>query len=878
MKNFFERTLKIYDRERRPFLFTVSFFFLIFLFMAIFRSYVDATFLKRYGAEEIPLMMLVNGVLTVLFFWFVGVFFKKLVDYSLVAWFMILCALLTGILFFMVLRGVRLAYPLLYQLLNLQDSFFLVYLWNIASDLFDARQGKRIFPLIMAGQVLGTTMGSFMVAPLAGIAGYDSLLIIVSLAYLLIGISLISTASLFVSAAGPCGRTSEGTSKRPAEVISLIKGYPIIRYLIANAFFPNLLLPVFTYQFSLVAQKAFQSEQALLTFLGVFRGATTMIIFFLLFAMGRFYVKIGLAKASFLHPLNFAVVFTGLAVSLNIFIAAYGQFSIIFIQRAIAGPINKVLFNMIPERITKWSRVFISGTVIKTAMIISALVMVLLQKLYPAHDMAFIAAVLALWWLYETYLFKKRFTGGLKQALKDRTIDYDLIEAGPTMTHDVPYMEVGARISYEEKNGGRIDHDLSSNPEMALRLLDAPHADIRAQAAVSFAGNQDVRALNLLVGRLNDVESVHRAAIDALASYGNQFEPFFETALINAPMRVKQGIMEVLKLSGKREIPFSFVHHEIMKTYQNIEIMQAIGDETPSASMDMLKTHLREDNKDSLRLIFSALMIHLSDMRLVFESLHTGKAAVAVELLEATLHPEVARFLVPLIDNISPAERIEKGRDLTILRHPLSMKHTLSFLGKSLDPTTRMLTAFVIGENAPESFFYPTVERLLDDPEENVRQTAAYAMKKIKKGNAYMPEIILNMDILKKTTLFDGVSVRAMEAIASVVKQRFYKRGDVVIKGGEEVFSLYCIINGEIDVLCRYGQGDQQVIRTLADGAIIGELPLFTGHTAKETYVVASDFIEFYTINHEYIRDLMNIYPKIAINMGRFFALQLEGL
>ena len=57
----------------------------------------------------------------------------------------------------------------------------------------------------------------------------------------------------------------------------------------------------------------------------------------------------------------------------------------------------------------------------------------------------------------------------------------------------------------------------------------------------------------------------------------------------------------------------------------------------------------------------------------------------------------------------------------------------------------------------------------------------------------------------------------------------------------------------------------------------MGELPLFTGHPAGETYVVASDFIELYVIDHDYIREMMNIFPQIGINMGRFFALQLEG-
>ena len=876
MKDFLGKTLKIYDRERRNFLWMVSFFFLIFLFMAIFRSYVDATFLKRYGAEEIPLMLLINGILTVVFFWVIGSSCKNLADHTLIAWFMIFCALLTVALYFMVSAGYRMAYPILYQLLNLQDSFFLVYLWNVAGDLFDARQGKRIFPLIMAGQVLGTTLGSVIVAPLAKIAGYDSLLVIVAFAYLFIGLGLISTASLYLPATGPKGIGATEINKKFGEIITLIKDYPIIRYLITNAFFPNILLPIFTYQFALIAQSAFHSEQALLTFLGIFRGVSSLVIFLLMFVMGRFYVKIGLTRASFFHPLNFAAVFTGLASSFSIFIAAYGQFSILLIQRAIAGPINKVLFNMAPERVIKWTRVFIGGTVIKASIITSALLMVILKQFYSAQDLAFIAAAAALYWLYETYLFTRRFTIGLKQTLTDQSIDYEKIKAEQAMAHDIPYMEVQRERLERKRESLRSDEDLASNPERALKLLDDPNVTIRAQAASSFSGNQDIMALNRLIDKLNDVGIVRRAAIDSLSFYGERGQPFFEAALINAPLQVKQGILAAMMISEKSRVPYSFIGHELKRIYHNLETIEDLSREPASIGMGMLATHLREDNEDALRLIFQAMRIGIADAGLIYESLHTQKAAVAAELLESILPPELTRYLMPLIENISPEEKIDKARSLLIFRHE-NLHSILSFLGRSADPTTRMLSAFVIGDHTPESIFYPTVEPLLNDSEENVRQTAAYAMNKIARGNAYMPEIILNMSVLKKTPFFDGISIRALESIASIVKQRFYQAGDVVIKEQEEVFSLYCIINGKLEVYRHYRQLEQQLIRTLHDGSILGEIPLFTSHPSKETYVVASDFIEFYIIEHAYIRELMTIFPQIGVNMGRYFALQLEG-
>jgi len=43
-------------------------FFAIFLVTAVFRNYVDTAFLKRYGAQYIPQMLVINALLTFVIF------------------------------------------------------------------------------------------------------------------------------------------------------------------------------------------------------------------------------------------------------------------------------------------------------------------------------------------------------------------------------------------------------------------------------------------------------------------------------------------------------------------------------------------------------------------------------------------------------------------------------------------------------------------------------------------------------------------------------------------------------------------------------------------------------------------------------------------
>ena len=161
MKKFFEERLKVYEHELGSFLWMAAVFTAVFFITAIFRNYVDTTFLKRYGVAQIPLMFVINGFLTIAVLGLMNRLAEKFPDYQLLTGFLAAYGILSAALYLLVKFLISFAYALLFQMLYLLDSVFLVYLWNIACDLFDARQGRRIFPLITASQVLGTAAGNF---------------------------------------------------------------------------------------------------------------------------------------------------------------------------------------------------------------------------------------------------------------------------------------------------------------------------------------------------------------------------------------------------------------------------------------------------------------------------------------------------------------------------------------------------------------------------------------------------------------------------------------------------------------------------------------------------------------------------------------------
>ncbi len=671
MTRFLEKYLKIYAHESSRFLWIASIFFAIFLVTAVFRNFVDTAFLKRYGPQYIPQMLVINAGLTFVVFAIADRLGRRFKDHTLLIGFLIFYAVASAVLFFMVRADISIAYPILYQLLYLLDAILLVYLWNIAGDLFDARQGKRVFPLITAGQVLGTTLGSFGTKPFTAYFGENPSL-------LLFAVVCLGTA-IFVarSAAGRLGKTNPkargtkaaGRTVSLREVPGLMKQYPILRYLVITGLIPNILLPIFLYQFSVIANHSFASEQSLISFLSVFRGLTTLTTFVLLFFMGRLYSSMGLTNASLVHPLNFVLLFGSLVPFFNIYVACYGQFSAILIQRSIAGPVNKVLFNIVPGELMAWSRTFIRGTVIKVGMLAGALMMIFLKPVVSARLLAVPALVFALYWVVETLFFRKHYKRILKQVIVEKQIDFDQIESVRAFDSGGAAMEL-APVDVEsrvDETGLEETRKITAvEPEVALKLLDDENPITRAEAAASFVMSKDIRAVRRLIRGLADPDDeVRKAAMDALVSYREAILPFLEVSLLEATPRAKQGILEVIRVSGLKEFEMMpFVGKELGRAYSNLVALRCLERIKDHQSVDMLSRHLQEINDEILSLIFYALWVYHADMRLLYQALRSETASIAVELLESSVHKDMAAFLVPLIEDIPLDQKIQAGRSL----------------------------------------------------------------------------------------------------------------------------------------------------------------------------------------------------------------------
>jgi len=878
MKSFFEKRLKVYTHEFNQFLWLAAVFFFIFFVTGIFRNYVDTSFLKRYGPEHIPLMLFINGLLTFLVLGVSDRLARKWPEYGLLAGVLIIYAGSGVALFFTVRAGQELAYPILFQLLYLEDSVFVLYLWNMAGDMFDARQGRRVFPLVTASQVLGTSLGNFATRPLTALIGQDQSLLVFAGACLLMGLFLFRTSGRWLSKPKVSPSQAKLARKRLVDVPGIMKRYPIIRFLIIAGLLPSLLLPIFNYQFSVIANNTYDSEQALISFLGYFRGLITLLTFVLLFVMGRLYSRMGLANASLAFPLNYALLFGLLTFHFNIFVAAYGQFSVRLIQRAIYGPVTKVLFSIIPGDLVKWSRTFVRGTVVKVGMLLGAAMMIVLKPVFDPQQLAPLAGLIALYWVVEAVIFGRRYRRGLKQVIVENQIDFDQIERLRTFDCEGAVQVGPAPLDDRTEE---IQPEVACaymDPDQALKLLEDQSVMNRAEAAASFFLSRDPRAVRPLILHLDDDEVVRNAAIDSLIAYTPTLLPFLEASLVRAPLRVQRGILEVIRLAKVSDFEMRpFVGHHLFEAYSNLVCLHALEDQPDSLGLDLLKTHLENKNQEILSLVFHALWVSHADMRLMHEALMSETAAVAVEMVEASLDKPLIPYIIPLIEEIPLQEKINRGRKLYAVLSHESLNRVLTLLAHRDDPVTRMLAAYYIGQQVCESYFIPTIEDLLEDQSPHVRQAAQYALARCydPKEVAQMPEIIARINQLKMFSIFEGMGVRELHAIASVSSLEAYRPGDVLIAEGDENLAIYLIVKGQVKVYSGYETPEQREKATIGPGTFVGELTLFSSLPTTAT-CVAGDEVETLVIRHHQFQEIMKIYPLIGINLCRFFTSKLR--
>jgi len=249
-----------------------------------------------------------------------------------------------------------LTYPLLYILTDQLYAVFPLTFWALANDLYTSSEGRRLFPIITMGTILGSVLGNGLAAAsgwILGLTGGDSpSLLVVGTVVLLFGFLLVR---LTIAGREVRARTTRNTEWNVRETISVgldyVKNVPIFKFLAISMLLSGLSFAILEYHFlfSIDAQVSTDPLE-FQAFYGSFKIVviiSTLLVQALFSA--RYLERVGIKNSFIVQPIALAVGSLLAAVLPGIYGAAGARFIIRLVQQSWDEPARKSLENLVPD-------------------------------------------------------------------------------------------------------------------------------------------------------------------------------------------------------------------------------------------------------------------------------------------------------------------------------------------------------------------------------------------------------------------------------------------------------------------------------------------------------------------------------------------------
>ncbi len=425
--------LKVYEDEISLFFWVVLLLFLIRTSSILFNNFAETAFLKRYGVEYLPIVNVINSISTFFIMGFLTGLMAKIPGSRMLGNTLLFCGVSVAALRFVVPLGFDLIYPVLYILKAQYEVLLALIFWNLANDLFNTRQSKRLFPLITAGGVVGGIIGSFATPPLAKAITMDNLmfayLITTSLgAFMVRRMGKQFPTLLLSDKKGKKGGKKTNIVQDFKNVLPLMKKSTLVKVLILLTLLPNIVIPIMNYQFAYSVNQTFATQNGMLSFFGYFRGCMNIVSLIILLFVGRVYGRLGLPVVLMFHPINYMIAFLAFLLRFDIFSAMYARISTNILRTTMNNPARAILMGLFPVSYRAVIRPFLRGTVVRVGILIGSGIIMVSEGLYPPRYLSIAAMIFVGVWVLTTFVLKKSYPRILLDLISNNMLDLKSLE------------------------------------------------------------------------------------------------------------------------------------------------------------------------------------------------------------------------------------------------------------------------------------------------------------------------------------------------------------------------------------------------------------------------------------------------------------------
>jgi hypothetical protein len=433
MLKILSKWLNIYPDEKELFLWSAVLLFLIRTSSILFNNFAETAFLKRFGVEYLPIVYIVNSISAFVIMGFLAGIMVRVPANRLLKILFLFCGISVGGLYFVIPLGFDLLYPLLFLMKTQYEVLLALVFYNLLNDLFNTRQSKRLFPLITAGGVLGSIIGSFGTPFLVKVIPLDNLMLAYFVTTFLGAVAVIRMGTRFptllLSDKGPKKRKSKSSiAQEFKKAIPLMKESRLVKILIVLTLMPNVVIPILNYQFNYAIDQSFATEGRMIEFFGYFRGAMNVISLLILLFVGRVYGRWGLPVALLFHPINYLFVFTAFLLRFDLFSAMYARLSTNVLRTTMNAPATNILMGLFPESYRNVIRPFLRGTVVRIGVLMGAGFIMLSEELVHPRYLSLVAMIFVGGWIVTTFLLKRGYSKILLDLISRNMLDLRSLE------------------------------------------------------------------------------------------------------------------------------------------------------------------------------------------------------------------------------------------------------------------------------------------------------------------------------------------------------------------------------------------------------------------------------------------------------------------
>ena len=395
--------------------------------LAIGKAASDTLFVDLTGANNLPYVFIINGLLLALFSVFYSRLERKVSRFTFLFWLIISLAAFLLILYFQL----QYEYWWISYLFNAyyQIAFLLIqmHFWTCVNEVYDVREGKNIFPKVATIGVIGTIVGSILVWLLASRIDFKQLFLVWFACFI-----ILAPVAFFLyrQANKDLPRRIRTRSKQQPDDHSLKKLWeiPLVRYLTWISLPMWFVAYSLDWLFLISIEEMFKNRpNEMISFLGLLGGVASIFSIIFQLSLGHFLIsRLGAAFSYAIY--SFTMSFGALLFTIRGYIPINSQtfwnirnmipMTLNFLDESVFDTVHtsslNVIYGAIPPNMRAQARAFIAG-IIETSVITFTGVILFFYNLsnLPLNILAVFTLAISLIWIFLATRIKKFYVQAL---------------------------------------------------------------------------------------------------------------------------------------------------------------------------------------------------------------------------------------------------------------------------------------------------------------------------------------------------------------------------------------------------------------------------------------------------------------------------------